>query len=95
MKKKINFPLLSSVRLSPISGETDVEITTSGNVLVSDYHPVRPRGPRSIPIAKTRYGALSSSPKGNYVTLKVILPFDMASEREFHRQVEMLFDEAG
>lgn len=91
--KKIEFTLTRPVRLTPLSGQTQVELTTTGDVLVSDYVPERPYCKRCIPVAFTERGQITSSPKGCYLTMKVILPTDMASEREFHRQVELLFDQ--
>lgn len=91
--KRIEFPLTRSVRLTPLSGQTQVALTTTGDVLVSNYLPVRPYCQRSVPVVATERGQITSSPKGCYLTMKVILPAEIASEREFHRQVELLFDE--
>ena len=91
--EKIEFPLLSSVRLTPLSGDTTVCLVTTGDVVITDQHPsgATPR-PHSIPIARTERGLLSSSPKGFVFTLKVILPVELASEEEFLRQVRLLFE---
>ena len=93
LMKRIEFPLTRPVRLTPLSGQTLVELTTTGDVLVADYVPARPYCKRNVPVVNTERGQITSSPKGYYLTLKVIQPAEMATEREFHRQVDMLFDE--
>lgn len=90
--KKIAFELTKPVRITPLKGDTEVEIITSGDVLVSAHNSnTRKREPR-IEVVSTERGNITCSPKGYLMTLKIILPTEMASEREYHRQVNMLFD---
>ena len=90
--KKINFPLRKPVRLTPLKGDTEVYIETSGDVIVSDYVPAARKKEPRIRVASTERAELSSSPKGYLFTLKIILPAEIATEREFHKQVNLLFD---
>lgn len=90
--KKISFPLKTPVRITPLKGDTNVDVVTSGDVLVSECNTnSRKREPR-IEVVSTDRGCITCSPKGYLMTLKVILPTEMASEREYHKQVNMLFD---
>ena len=92
--KHISFPLLRPVCLTPLSGKTQVELTTTGKVLISNYAPKRRYRDRLVQIASTRRATLSSSPKGLFLTAKIILPIEEATEKEFHNQVATLFYKA-
>lgn len=91
-KKIIEFPLLNAVKLVPLRGKTNVMVTTTGEVLVSDPEPSAEPRVRSITLAKTDYGRLSVSPAGQNTTVKVILPTDMATREQFLLEVHALFD---
>lgn len=90
--KKIYFNLNNSVLLTPLTGETKVTLHTTGDVLISQQTPSfsLPRK-RSIILANTRCATLSRSPKGYNRTVKITLPIDQASEREFIKQIRHLF----
>lgn len=88
--KQIEFKLTRPVRLAPISGNTDVTVRTSGDVLISECECTDHRQ-RSIPITSTKRATLYRSPMGLNHTVKIILPCDMATEHEFQRQLTMLF----
>ena len=90
--KKIEFPLIKAVRLVPMSGVSDVVVSTTGSVLISDGEPVEPRA-KQISLAETRNGELKCSPQGLFHTVKIRLPYKKASRAEFHNQVDSLFDE--
>lgn len=90
--KKISFQLTKPVRITPLKGDSKVDVVTSGDVVVSEYNAnPRKREPR-IEVVSTERGSITCSPKGYLMTLKIILPAEMASEREYHKQVNMLFD---
>lgn len=92
--RKISFPLLHSVRLTPLTGAAEVDIQTTGDVLITEYKRLpHPRRAPYVHIADTKRASLVSSPKGRYLTMKIILPVEIASEREFHRQVSLIYDE--
>ena len=90
--KQIEFPLVKAVRLVPMSGVSNVVVSTTGSVLISDGEAVEPR-PKQISLAETRNGELKCSPQGLFHTVKIRLPYKKASRAEFHSQVDSLFDE--
>lgn len=92
-KRKIVFELTKPVRLIPIVGESDVEITTTGDVLVVDCLPTEHRV-RSVTIAETQKASLKRSPHGLYRTVSIRVRADQATETEFHRQLSILFEMA-
>ncbi|MCQ2238234.1 MAG: hypothetical protein MJZ73_03265 [Bacteroidaceae bacterium] len=88
----IDFSLKNPVRITPLSGQTRVSVSTSGEVDITDAVPGSTSRERSITLADTGKGILSRSPKGLNRTIKITLPLVEASEMEFHRQVGMLFE---
>lgn len=90
--RTIDFSLKNPVRITPLSGTTNVSVRTNGDVIISDSVPSSQPRERSITIADTGKGTLSRSPKGLNRTVKITLPLMEASEMEFHRQVDLLFE---
>lgn len=90
--KKITFPLKRPVRITPLKGDTEVNVVTSGDVIVSECKADSCKREPPIKVVSTDRGCITCSPKGYMMTLKVILPTEMASEREYLKQVNMLFD---
>lgn len=90
--RNINFPLNNPVRLTPVSGTTTVSVQTTGDVLVTEATESKTHHERAIVMADSGKGTLSRSPKGLNRTVKITLPLQEASESEFHRQVDKLFE---
>ena len=91
-KKIIEFPLKHAVKLVPVKGDTQVEVVTNGDVLIKDSTPSPDPQPRSILLAESIYGRLTSSPGGMKHTVKIILPAELATRQNFLLEVHALFD---
>lgn len=88
----IDFNLKKPVHITPLSGTTSVSVRTNGDVMITESLPSSQPRERSITISDTGRGTLSRSPKGLNRTIKITLPLMEASEREFHHQVNLLFE---
>ncbi len=92
MKKRIQFPLRNAVKLIPLKGETNVEVTTTGDVLIKDPAPCNPPRQRSILLAQSIYGKLTSSPGGLNHSVKITFPVEEATRENFLLEVQAIFD---
>lgn len=105
--KKVSFVLNRPVRLAPKSGTTQVDIRTTGCFALNEEEPKMPLpfedaarvccttyvpySERQFTLCATPHARLSRSPQGRLRTVKVILPWEMASEEQFVREVRKLF----
>lgn len=90
MKKDIIFTLERSVRITPVRGNSKVQVSTDGEVQITNVLPRLPRV-RRIVEASTFYGTLTHSPKCLFRTVRITLPFEEASEKNFHTHLTHLF----
>lgn len=91
-KKIIQFPLNNAVRIVPIKGKTNVELVTTGEVLIQDPAPSPNPRPRDIVLAESIYGKLTSTPAGMNTSVKITFPREMATRKNFILEVHALFD---
>lgn len=89
--KKIKFLLKKAVRITPVSGTSNVSITTTGDVLVTESSTCNCHREPHTTLAETARASLKRSPKGHNIKLTVILPAIGASELAFHKEVSKLF----
>ena len=89
--KKIIFKLNQAKKLVPVSGQSTVSITTSGEVEVINCRTTQHRGPRKVILTSTQHAELYRSPMGVNRTVKIILPANRTTCSEVIRQVEILF----
>lgn len=84
------FRLVNAIRLAPVSGQTDVTVTSTGCFSISNYKP-RYYNERFVKLAETQRGKMKQSPCGLNRTIQITLPTGMATRREFHRHLDLLY----
>ena len=90
--KIIEFKLNNPVKLIPLKGKTNVEVSTTGEVLIQDPAPSPDPRPRDIVLAESIYGRLTSTPAGMNHSVKITFPAKMATRENFLLEVHALFD---
>lgn len=89
--KTFDFPLQKPVRLTPLTGATDVSVRTTGDFLVTESSTSETPRERAVTLADTGKGVLTRSPKGLNCTVKITLPTHEASELAYISEVHELF----
>lgn len=82
----------NKITVYALKGDLDMTVSSVTEPFVSEASIAHASRPKDIPLATIPYGKLFSSPMGNNITAKVMLPKALASKEEFVRQVEMLYD---
>lgn len=85
--------MVDPVRISPLSGDTQVLVETDGDVKICSCGTSsdNPR-PRPIKLAGTKRSVMQSSPQGLMRTVKIVLPAGEATEETVLHEVIDLFD---
>lgn len=91
-KKIIQFPLNNAVKIVPLTGKTNVEVSTTGEVLIHDPAPSPDPRPRDIILTESIYGRLTSTPCGINHSVKITFPARLATRENFLLEVHALFD---
>lgn len=90
--KKFNFALNNAIKLVPLKGNTNVEVVTTGDVLIQDPSPSHNPRPRDIVLSESIYGKLTSTPGGMNHSVKITFPAAEATRKNFLLEVHALFD---
>ena len=77
--------------LIPISGQTDVQVETTGRVKILDFTPSDTPREKSIKLCSTKYAKMWLSPAGVNRTIKICMPAK-APQAAFEKEMDMLYE---
>lgn len=91
-----NFTVKAGNKLTAyaLKGDLNMIVCSEAEPYVSQSAIARGSRPKDNQLAAVNYGKMVSSPMGNNICATVRLPKELASREEFHRQMDMLYDQA-